>query len=309
MSEVDEAIEQYRQELVAEATLAKGDLDEIEDHLRELIELLRASQPLAVAIAVARTRLGAPRALAREHARVHGSFGPPLSRWLAISAVALLVPMLVSGALIVPLDQLWSLLGFELVAGGALAVALVAQRGWARPVLFAGAAFWTLPMALQLASYPGISPIWLALHVGIVAFLAPWRRREITRASVALALQTWAVCGATMVLGYQISARGGGMVYVTPAAQVALAAAALATVGGILRARWSALGSLVAAATLALSIEELSHLQFRLVHASLHEVMTFGLLATGAIASLVSGVLLWRHARTRLGSLRDAFAA
>ena len=66
---IDEAIEQYRQELVAEASLAKGDLDEIEDHLRALIDELRADQPalgLATAIAQARERLGEPRALARE---------------------------------------------------------------------------------------------------------------------------------------------------------------------------------------------------------------------------------------------------
>jgi len=90
---------------------------------------------------------------------------------------------------------------------------------------------------------------------------------------------------------------------------VAFAAAAIATIGGVLRARWSALGSLVAAGTLALAIEELTHLRFRFAYGGLYQLMTVGLLATGAIASLVAGVLLWRHARSRLGSLRDAFAA
>ena len=41
--EVDAAIEAYRFELCTEAELATGDLDEIEDHLRELIGELRAA--------------------------------------------------------------------------------------------------------------------------------------------------------------------------------------------------------------------------------------------------------------------------
>ena len=309
MSEVDEAIEQYRHELVAEASLARGDLDEIEDHLRALIDELRQHQPLAVAIAVARTRLGDPRALAREHARVHGSFGPPLSRWRAVSAVALLVPLLAQGLYHMPLSALVATPhGLELLAGVVLAIALIARRGWARPVLFAGAALWAVPLTVELAYYP-VNPLWLGCHLGIAAFLAPWRRREVTRASVALALQVWAFVAATVVMGFTISTRGGEMELVTPAARIAFAAAALATAGGILRARWSALCSLAAVGALAVSIQQLAGITFRFPNGGVYQLMTFGLLASGAIASLAAGVLLWRHARTRLGSLREAFAA
>lgn len=40
---VNEAIETYRQQLTAEAELARGDLDEIEDHMRTLIDEPRAT--------------------------------------------------------------------------------------------------------------------------------------------------------------------------------------------------------------------------------------------------------------------------
>ena len=307
---IDEAIAQYSQELAAEASLAKGDLAEIEDHLRSLIDELRAHQPhqpLAQAIAQAKQRLGQPRALAREHARVHGSFGPPLSRLRAWSAVALLVPMLIDGAVHLDVYAYSARLIFELLAGAGLAIGLVAGRGWARPVLFAGALFWSVPMLVSFAIY-GLNPVWLACHLGIAAFLAPWRWREVTRASVALSLQIWALGAAMMVLSYQITTKLGETVYVTPAAQLAFGAAVLATIGGIVRARWSALASVVVAGTLAVAMQQLSGIGWLFEHALAYELLTKGLLVTGVVASLVSTVLLWRHARSALGSLREAFA-
>lgn len=306
--EIDEAIATYTHELQAEASLAKGDVAEIEDHLRSLIDELRAHQPLGVAIAQAKLRLGEPRALAREHARVSGSFGPPLSRWRAVSAVALLVPMLWSAFATMRFEM--TVQNLEVASALALGLGLLAGRGWARPVMFAGAAFWLLPMALSLYCDPSISPTWLVLHAGIVAFLAPWRRREITYAGVALALQTWAATSAIMVLGFQVTTTmNGPPEYVTPAALVAVVAASKATVGGILRARWSAIASLVSAVTLAVSIHQLVGMSFKFAHGDLYEVMTFAMLATGALASLAASVLLWRHARSTFGSLREVFAS
>jgi len=306
--EIDEAIATYTHELQAEASLARADVVEIEDHLRSLIDELRAHQPLGVAIAQAKRRLGEPRALAREHARVSGSFGPPLSRWRAVSAVALLVPMLWSA--FASMRPELTVQNLEIVTGLMLAVGLLSRRGWARPVMFAGAAFWVIPMSLVLYAYPEhTSPIWLVLHLGIVAFLAPWRRREVTQASVALALQVWAVASAMMVLGFQITTPDGGTEYVTPAAMVAMIAASKATVGGILRARWGALASLVSAATLAVSIYELQAFTFKFANAGAYQLVTFGMLASGVLASLAASVLLWRHARSAFGSLREVFAS
>lgn len=303
--EIDEAIAAYTHELQAEASLAKGDVAEIEDHLRSLIDELRTHQPLGVAIAQAVERLGEPRAIAREHARVHGTFGPPLSRWRALSAVALLLPMLVQAFANVELSV--SRQNLDLAAGCVLILGLVSRRGWARPALFAGTLFWILPMALSLYEFD-VSPVWLVLHVGIVVFLAPWRMREVTRAGVALALQVWAVASAMLVLGYQITTLDGATEYVTPAALIAIAAAGLAAVGGILRARWSAIASLVSAATLALSFHQLLAMTFKFADAGLFQALTFGMLATGALASLVASVLVWRNARSTFGSLRELLA-
>ena len=99
--EVEQAIEHYRARLAAEAELARGDLAEIEDHLRTLIDALREDGlPAGEAIVEAARRLGDPRQLAREHARVRTPFGAKLSRARAWSACALLLPYLVLHAVL-----------------------------------------------------------------------------------------------------------------------------------------------------------------------------------------------------------------
>ncbi|NVB77954.1 MAG: hypothetical protein HOV81_06120, partial [Kofleriaceae bacterium] len=92
MKDVDEEIVEYRKRLRAQGELAERDLDELEDHLRELTcELRNAGMSAAEAVTEAARRLGDPRQLAREHARVRSRFGPPLSAGRAWSAAALFV--------------------------------------------------------------------------------------------------------------------------------------------------------------------------------------------------------------------------
>src|ERR1700735_2503737 len=87
----DEDIARYRAQILAEAELSRGELDEIEDHLRSLAADLREhGTPSGEAIALACQRLGDPRDLAREHARARSRFGARLSRARAWSAAALL---------------------------------------------------------------------------------------------------------------------------------------------------------------------------------------------------------------------------
>ena len=95
----EDVIATYKRELVAEAELARGDLDEIEDHLRVLATELRdRGMPRIEATIEACRRLGDPRAVAREHARVRSPFGARLSKLRAYSAVALIAPILIQAA-------------------------------------------------------------------------------------------------------------------------------------------------------------------------------------------------------------------
>jgi hypothetical protein len=302
--EVDRAIEGYCRELQAEAELARGDVREIEDHMRTLVDDLRErGMPAGAAIAEAARRLGEPRALAREQARVRSPFGARLSRARAWSAAALLVPMLGwLGGYVVPAEGVWSRAGLELVVGSVLVVALIARLAWARPVLLGGMAFFALPAALWAALVPGTSPLWMVWHLGIVAFLAPWRRRELTGAGWALALHVWAYGAAAFELGFQVTTSDGSWSLVAPAAQVALGAAMLATAGGLLRARWAALASLLAAAALAAVGFELWGLRFRFDHPDAYRAGMLALIGSGALAAAAGAALAWRSARSNLGT-------
>jgi len=73
---IEDAIAEYRAELLARAELAASDLDELEDHMRAVIdEVLASGAAIGDAIGEARCRLGDPASVAREHARVRSPFG------------------------------------------------------------------------------------------------------------------------------------------------------------------------------------------------------------------------------------------
>jgi len=302
MTEIDQAIARYRNEVLAEAELARADIAELEDHLRVLIDDLRASGlPTAQAIAEAAHRLGDPRSIAREHARVRTPFGAKLSRMRAWSVVALMLPLLASGFANVFFMSPRNLI--ELGFGVVLALAMAARLTWARPILLGGFAFWTAWYVVSIISYPGLNPAWLVIHAGLLAFLVPWRRGEITAAGAALALQVGAFGAATFALGFYVTTRDGAWNLVAPAAQVAFGAAVIAAAGGVLRARWSALASAVSALTLGVAVVQLTHLRFR-VGDELFHLEVLATVATGAIAAAAGAVLAWRSARSRLGTLR-----
>src|SRR5450432_659801 len=132
MSEDDQVISQYRNELVAEAEFARGDLDEIEDHLRVLAHELRdTGMPRAQAIDEACRRLGDPRSVAREHARVRSPFGAKLSRARAWSAAALIVGLVVLTRY--QHGDPGPALGIQLKLAIVIALVLAARLSWARP--------------------------------------------------------------------------------------------------------------------------------------------------------------------------------
>jgi hypothetical protein len=300
--DIEAAVAAYRTDVLAEAELARADLAELEDHLRVLIDDLRTSGlPTAQAIAEAARRLGDPRSIAREHARVRTPFGAKLSRMRAWSVVALMIPLLASGFANVFVLSPRNLL--ELGFGVVVALAMAARLTWARPILLGSIAFWTAWYVVSLVTYGGINPAWLVVHAGLIAFLVPWRRGEITSAGAALALQVGAFSAATFALGFQVTARDGAWNFVAPSAQVALVAATIATAGGILRARWSALASAVSAVTLGLALAQLMTLRFR-VAGELFHVGTLAAVGTGVVGAAVGAVLAWRSARSRLGTLR-----
>ncbi len=303
--DIDSAIAMYRLQLVAEAELARGDLDEIEDHLRTLAAELRATGlGAAEAVAEAARRLGEPRSVAREHARVRTAFGAKLSRARAWSATALFGLILIGCATdLLPFDGLWRVTGIELGLGCLLAVALAARLSWARPIVLGGAAFFLLPAIMWRVISPGFGVLTLSCWAGLVAFLAPWRRGELTASGFALALQVWAFGAAVYALGFQISTPDG-IHHASFGAIAAFAAAIVAVAGGVLRARWSAIASAGSALSLGAVLVELAPLHFRMSHADLFQVATVTLISSGAVAALTGTVIAWRGARSTFGNLR-----
>lgn len=302
--EIDNAVRAWTAELLAEAELGRADVAELEDHLRDTIATLRdQGLPTARAVAEAAHRLGDPRAIAREHARVRGAFGAKLSRARGWSVIALLVPMMVNG--FAHLFEVPMHMQFELFAGVVLVAALAARRTWARPILLGGIAFWMLGAAVSLVAFPHLSPIWLVIHAGLVAFLAPWRRGEITAAGASLALSVWAFAAATLALGFWITTPTGGQL-IAPGAVPAVLGAMIATCGGVLRARWAALASAVAAVGLGFAALQLNALTMRMATAApaFFHAMMIALVASGAVAAAIAAVLSFRTARSMLGTLR-----
>jgi hypothetical protein len=303
--EIERAVAAYRAEVLAEAELARADIAELEDHLRSLIDELRTGgMPAAQAIAEAARRLGNPRAVAREHARVRTAFGARLSRLRAWSVVALMVPMLADG--FANIHRLLLCNQLEIAFGVVVTLAMALRLTWARPILLGGVAFWSGWFAVSFFSVLGVNVAWIVAYGGLLVFLVPWRRGELTGAGTALALQACAFSAATLSLTFEISS-SSGLELVAPAAVIAFVAAVIATAGGVLRARWSALASAVSALTLAIAFEELLHLHFTFGPALMHAAMLV-MIAAGALSAVVGAVLAWRSAASPLGTLRGIAA-
>jgi hypothetical protein len=305
----DTLISRYTNELQREAELARGDLDEIEDHLRTLSgELRELGMPRAEAVAEACRRLGEPRAVAREHARVRSPFGARLSRVRAFSAAALMAAIVIRGALVVfPTSGVMSLYGLQLVFGMIMTLAIAARLTWARPVVLGGVAFFTVQMTYSVLTMPGLHPAWLLAYLGTLWFVMPWRRVELTASGLALALQVWAFAAAAFALDFQISTPDG-IRYISAGGQIAFFAATLATCGGVLRARWSAVASAIAAITLGYAFVECSPLRFDFGFPRVAYAVILGLIGSGALAAAAGAWLSWRGARSALGTFAHVLA-
>jgi hypothetical protein len=300
MTEVDEVIEHYKSQLLGEAELARGDLKEIEDHLRTLTEELRErGVPELDAVRAACERLGDPRAVAREHARVHSPFGARLSRARSISAALFMLPLvirhfeLVSGLLvIVP------------ILGAVMIVALLARVTWARPIVLGGVGFFAIG-AIQMQWFlRGEHALWLIPHVGTVLFVMPWRRNELYRAGFALALQALAF-GAAVRVGGMMDSLGDGPIHMAPAGLIAFFALVIAVSGTVLRARWAALASVVGAVMLVASVIECApfFLRYRFEFVLEEGVPIAVMLVAAAIAATIAAFASWKSARTTIGTL------
>lgn len=307
---VETAIARYRAELTTEAELAASDLDEIEDHLRTLAGDLRdEGMPAALAVTEAAQRLGDPVVLAREHARVRSPFGAKLSRMRAWSA-AIPIAIMLAWSVIPRLQQsgdFGALLRPDILLGGILLVALVARLSWARGILLGGLAYgllmmtpWLVTASSRLDDGAHLA-IWFALTTSALVFLAPWRRGELTVSGVALGLQVWAFQASMTALAWQLTTPDGSSLAST--GWIALGAAVIATCGVILRARWSAIASIVSAAALVVAVSDLGTLEIRVPNGGLIYGIVMVSLTAGIAAALLAAVIGWRTARSRFGTL------
>ncbi|MCA9676410.1 MAG: hypothetical protein H6709_11530 [Kofleriaceae bacterium] len=302
---LDAAIARYRADVAERAALAATDLDELEDHLRALVDDLRAAgRTCDAAFDEAVRRLGEPRALAREYRRRRPEFSAPAPRattWSAATLVAGLIAVAVHHAFrnapVVGLfDVAWPAMG------AVLFVALVTRLSWARPLLFGFAAFSAHQTVLRLIFPPPVSlPLEIHLYevgfVGLVLFLAPWRRDTFTAPGWALALCASAFA---VVMSDLETARSwtDGPLSVAPATAGAILL--LAGLAGVAtRARWAAVPLLGTAAMQVTAILE--------VRAAYYAPIGYTLLraALPVYALLGAAVIAWRTGRTRvdLGAL------
>ena len=258
-------------------------------------ELRERGVPLAEAVALAAQRLGEPRQLAREHARVRSPFGARLSRARAWSATALLVlPLALGGHYELDL----TIMSLNLIMQLGLVAALGARRTWARALVLGMLAASMLDL-VDAVCVRGLmfAPddvhrllFQIVATVAALAFIAPWRRGDLSRRGVALALLAPAYLGALHSLAYY-----GYMphaIVVDPLGSFALAASVVAIAGVLRKARWASLAAAVAACGLGV-----------LAHTALVADEYGRIALLGAVCALGASIVLWRG---RLGTARNA---
>lgn len=124
MPEFERDVRSWRAEVERKSSLSPRELDELEDHLRALVDLeleLDATLAPRRAFAIARHALGEPKALSREFARA----GRPRWKLLLAGAWALYAASLLLPVFRLELLPAWGLdawmpRGYELLADGAL---------------------------------------------------------------------------------------------------------------------------------------------------------------------------------------------
>ncbi len=309
MSDIEVAVAEFRRRLRAEAKLAECDLDELEEHLRELTDELRvAGMSAAEAVSEAARRLGDPCQLAREHVRVRSPFGAPLSAGRAWSAAALLAIPIIVGLVItngaeasgprLPL-RAW----FDFGAFILMPIALATRRTWARGLVLGMTLYFLTNGLAQSVLFPWHPhpPSWVWLvPLGVLAFVTPWRRKEISLAAVSLALQVWAYASAAWGMDVAFS-----KAYETNLT-VAYVCAGTACIGTVLRARWSAIASAVSAVALfGIMFSELGELFLSRSELDVWWAYTFGKFGSAATAASVAAILAWRTTRAARGTFRS----
>jgi hypothetical protein len=234
---------------------------------------------------------------------VRSPFGARLSKLRTYSALALIAPILVHAARAVASGGgLYSLPGMELLLAIVLAIALAARVTWARPIVLAGMICFSMEILLGVNA--GVSnPLWLVPYVGTVLFVMPWRRAELTANGLALALQVWSYTASAFAMQFAITQHGRlDWRPVSYGAVVALFTSIVATTGGVMRARWGALAGLVSAIALALAVFDFATLHY--MWPLRIQVPTVALLASGSLAAAFGTGLIWRNARSTLGTLQ-----
>jgi hypothetical protein len=306
----DDAIRRYCDELATNAELARRDRVEIEEHLRELADDLQANgMPRAVALTEACRRLGAPAAIAREYARVRPAFGAQLSRARAWSAAVLLAwwwldfaRLTLTGPGQVP--GFGSIYGVNLVISAVALGGLVARASWARAIICGALSWFVVEEAIVIAwqGMPRDHDVWaVACKVGAFAFVAPWRRRELAPAGLAIVLLAWTYHGVNVLAMHEMTAPSQ-LPFIGVWLSLAFVATLAAGLGVLARARWAAPAALAAALGLALGYTEIKALVY--AHGSaLYHALAVGGIAAGACASVLAAIVSWRTARSTLGSL------
>ncbi len=120
MFELESEVRNWRTRVERRSSLAPRELDELEDHLRALVDLeleLDTSLGPRRAFAIARHALGEPKALSREFARAgRPRWKPLLAVASALYAASFLLPVLHFSAILpLNLDSAYTLRGWELL--------------------------------------------------------------------------------------------------------------------------------------------------------------------------------------------------
>ncbi|HEY5948519.1 MAG TPA: permease prefix domain 1-containing protein [Kofleriaceae bacterium] len=325
MTQVDDVIERYKAELLDEAELARDDLQEIEAHLRALTEeLLERGTPAVEAVHTACERLGDPRAVAREHAKVHSPFGARLSWGRTISASALLLALLLRNYAFFQTkwDKIpapFSPLAMTILAT-VMVAALLARLTWARPVVLGGMGFMTT-YAIVAGTVPvNTGTVWLVALIGTVVFVMPWRRHELRRTGYTLVLLAFA-CSATGLAAGMLGLDSDALAYarehgiqpnivmpirMVPAALIGFVPLVVAIGGTILRARWAAVASAFGAAMLLVSLIEVVryYIGFHELEDTAEWLPLASMLTAGSIAASVAALTSWKSARSNTGTLQ-----
>jgi hypothetical protein len=298
-TEIDEAVARYRESISREADIGRATLDEIEDHLRLLVDDLRAKgMPAAVAVTEAAQRLGDPRQLAREHSRVRTPFGSKLPMWRALAVIALVIPQLVEN--VRGSDMMLS--SVELAIGLAMCGALVWRSSWSRAVML-GTMAWNAAWSLCMLAFTEVAPpVWMiALSLGALALLLPARRRELTASGWALAM-IYPIYVSVAVMSYSQVTVGPGDYVLVP--WIAPAVAILAGAGLVLRARWASIAAIGATVYLAFFFHLLATLDYHVDHPVALQTILLSYTGVGLLMTLAVAVIGWKTARSNLGLLR-----